>query len=210
MIIEVARRRHRACGRQSISSSRTRFPPTTGFNGRSATTAAFALWDVISWAELSIRQVARARASGALTSLVLSLNYHGFMTTSCRDFEAATSLVAEHDAVKEVTGIRMAPYGARLLAAYQGRPVDLSPHMLAVDNELLERGDGYAQQFRSFATAVFPNGLCRYTQAFTTAQDVAYEVSFLAPFALSELIEAAVRSGSTEPAKKTRWNDSWP
>ena len=52
--------------------------------GRSATTAAFALWDVDSWAELSARQVALARASGALASLVISLNFHGVMVNVLR------------------------------------------------------------------------------------------------------------------------------
>ena len=169
--------------------------------GRSATTAAFALWDADSWAELSTRQVALARASGALTSLVLSLNYHGFMTTACGDLEAATAVVAEHDAVKDVTGIRMAPYGARLLAAYQGRPMDLAPQLAAVEHELVERGDGYALQIASLATAVLNNGLGRYTDALAAAREVAYELSFLAPFALSELIEAATRSDNLAAAR---------
>jgi hypothetical protein len=117
--------------------------------GRSATTAAFSLWDVSCWAELSARQVARARERGALTSLVLSLNYHGFMTTCCGDFETATASVAEHNAVKEATGIRIAPYGAQLLAAYQGRPAPPT----ATDEELVENGDGYALQITCLASA---------------------------------------------------------
>jgi DNA-binding CsgD family transcriptional regulator len=164
--------------------------------GRSASTAAFALWDVDGWAELSTRQVARARASGALTSLVLSLNYHGFMTTACGALDAAASLVAEHDAVKEVTGVQMTAYGARLLAAYQGRPP------VAVEPELIDRGDGYAMQIAAFATAITNNGLARYEAAFAAARQVAYELSFLAPFALSELIEAATRSDNPAAAKE--------
>jgi DNA-binding CsgD family transcriptional regulator len=159
--------------------------------GRSATTAAFSLWDVSCWAELSARQVARARERGALTSLVLSLNYHGFMTTCCGDFETATASVAEHNAVKEATGIRIAPYGAQLLAAYQGRPAPPT----ATDEELVENGDGYALQITCLASAVANNGLGRHADAFAAARGIAFELSFLAPFALSELIEAAAKIG---------------
>ena len=97
--------------------------------GRSATTAALALWDMDSWTELSSRQIDRTRASGALASLVLSLNLHAFGTTNRGDLEAAAALVAEQNAVREATGTRMASYGARLLAAYQGHPFDQSPQI---------------------------------------------------------------------------------
>jgi DNA-binding CsgD family transcriptional regulator len=169
--------------------------------GRSATTAAFALWDVDNWIELSRRQVKLARASGALASLVLALNLHGVQTTLRGDFDTATVVVAEQRAVKEATGIRMASYGARLLDAYQGRPTDPRSHVSAIANEVIEPGDGYGQQIAGWATAILNNGLGRYADAFAAAQDlVAYELSFAAPLALSELIEAAVRSGRTEAA----------
>jgi DNA-binding CsgD family transcriptional regulator len=169
--------------------------------GRSATTAAFALWDIDSWAELSNRQVALARASGALASLVISLNFHGVMVACCGDLEAAAALVAEQDAVKEVTGIRIAAYGARLLVAHQGRPADLAPQMSAIDKEFIEHGDdGYALKIASLARAVLSNSLGRYAEAFAAAQEVADEISFLETWALYELIEAAVRSGRLEAA----------
>ncbi len=167
--------------------------------GRSATTAAFALWDVDNWTELSTGQVERARSSGALSSLVLALNLHGFGTTCLGDFEAATSLVAEQNAVREATGIRMASYGARLLAAYQGRPAELA-RIEVLDNELTRSEDGYVGQIASLATAVLNNGLGRYVDAVEAARKVPYETAFSAPLALSELIEAAVRSGRTELA----------
>jgi DNA-binding CsgD family transcriptional regulator len=169
--------------------------------GRSATTAAFALWDIESWAELSNRQVALARASGALASLVISLNFHGVMVTCCGDLEAASALVAEQDAVKEVTGIRIAPYGARLLAAQQGHPVDHPSQMTDIDREFIEHGDdGYALKITSLARAVVYNGLGRYADAFAAAREVAFEVTCLETWALYELIEAGVRSGRVEAA----------
>ena len=43
----------------------------------------------------------------------------------------------------------MASYGARLLAAYRGRPTDLSPQIQALDDELVRGGDGYVTQVAS-------------------------------------------------------------
>jgi DNA-binding CsgD family transcriptional regulator len=170
--------------------------------GQSASSAAFVLWDVDSWVELNTRLVARARASGALAPLALALNANGLMTTWCGDLDAATSLVAAQVAVKEATGIRMASYGARLLAAYQGRPPDASPQVTALDNEAVEGGNGLAAQIGDWAAAVLSNGLGRYGEALVAAREAADENGgpFMAPFALSELIEAAVRSGAMELA----------
>ena len=170
--------------------------------GQSASSAAFVLWDVDSWVELNTRLVARARASGALAPLALALNANALMTTWCGDLDAATSLVAAQLAVKEATGIRMASYGARLLAAYQGRPPDASPQMAALDREATEGGNGLAAQIGDWAAAVLSNGLGRYGEALVAARVAADEIGgpFMAPFALSELIEAAVRSGAAELA----------
>ena len=137
--------------------------------GRSATTAAFALWDVDNWAGLSTRQVELARTSGALAPLVLALNFHAVNNTVRGNFETATSLVAEQHAVKEVTGIRMASYGAQMLAAYQGRPAELATQTTDIEDELIERGDGYSLEVASWATSLLNNGLGRYTDALAAA-----------------------------------------
>jgi DNA-binding CsgD family transcriptional regulator len=71
----------------------------------------------------------------------------------------------------------------------------------AVENELIERGDGYAMQIACFAGAILKNSHGRYRNAYAAAREVAYGLSFLAPFALSELIEAAVRSDNLAAAR---------
>jgi DNA-binding CsgD family transcriptional regulator len=169
--------------------------------GRGATSAAYILWDVNSWRELSERQVARARTSGALASLALALNLHAFGATCCGDLETATLLVAEQNAVKEVTGVRIESYGAPMLAAYQGRTADRSLQRTTTADELTRGEDGYALEFARLGSAVLHNALGRYAEAFAAAHEIAYTVSFLAPQALSELIEAAVRSGSMDVAR---------
>ena len=92
--------------------------------GLLGTGAAVALWDFDSWAVMSDRHLGFARASGALAPLSAALNAHRVVATFCGDFETAASLGLEENAVKEVTGVRIASYGGMLLAAYQGRPVE--------------------------------------------------------------------------------------
>jgi len=168
--------------------------------GRSATSAAYIVWDVDSWRELSDRQVSRARASGALASLAVALNLHAFGATCCGDLETARLLVEEQSVVKDVTGVRVESYGAPMLAAYQGRTAERSLQLTTTAIELTRGEDGYALEFARLGAAVLNNALGRYTEALAAACEIAYTGSFLAPQALSELIEAAVRSGSTDTA----------
>jgi DNA-binding CsgD family transcriptional regulator len=165
--------------------------------GRSATTAAFILWDVDNWTQLSSRQVDAARSSGALAPLVIALGFHAYVTTSRGDLDAAASFVAEQTALREATGTHISSYGAQLLAAYQGRPADPST---ATDSDIDPRGDGFIRHVSRFADAVRHNGQGRYTDALAAAQEPANRSVFVAPFALSELLEAAVRSGRLELA----------
>ena len=87
----------------------------------------------------------------------------------------------------------MSAYGVRMLAAYQGKEEKLAPEI--VENDVAENADGYALHITCWATAVLKNSLGRYSEAVTAAQGIAYELSFAAPHALSELIEGAVRMG---------------
>ena len=142
---------------------------------------------------MSTRHVELARASGALAPLSAALNAHRVVATCCGDFETATSLGVEEDAVKEVTGIRMASYGALLLAAYQGRPAEAIPLFAATAEDAIARGEGLGLQLANWAAAVLHNGLGHYAEALAAAEQAAEETS--RPFtaqALPELIEAAV------------------
>jgi DNA-binding CsgD family transcriptional regulator len=171
---------------------------------RTATTAAFVLWDVDAWQGLSARQVELARASGALTTLVTALNFQVGLTAIRGELAAAAELVAELDAVKEATDIQVAPFGAHMLAAYQGRrSADLMSHS-AAGGELYERGNGYALQLAAWAAVVLYNGLGRYPEALATASALADEHIFLTPIALAELIEAATRMGHMDVAREAQ------
>ena len=166
--------------------------------GLLGTGAAVALWDFDRWVVMSGRHLEFARASGALAPLSAALNAHRVVATFCGDFETAASLGLEENAVKEVTGVRIASYGGMLLAAYQGRPVEAEELVAANADDAFARGDGRGLYFADWATAILHNGLGHYRKALRAAERAA-EDDF-APYcgrALPELIEAAVRSGET-------------
>ena len=166
---------------------------------RSATAAAAHLWDFPSWFELSARQVALARETGALAPLVLALNLHANVTTLSGDLNAAAQLAAEQYAVKEVTGIRLVSSGALLLAGYRGQPQALA----TVADEDVEPDEGYAIEMLQVATAVLNNGLRRYGDAVSPSADVGLSsTSLISQLALPELVEAAVRANQKDLARQ--------
>jgi ATP/maltotriose-dependent transcriptional regulator MalT len=124
------------------------------------------------------------------------------MAIFCGDFEKATALGAEELAVKEVTGARKGSYGALLLAAYEGQPADARRLIAANASDAIDRGEGLGLQHANWAAAVLDNGLGNYADAWPAAEQAAEEkfAPFITPCALSELIEAAARSGQTERA----------
>jgi DNA-binding CsgD family transcriptional regulator len=169
--------------------------------GVSAANAALALWDVDSWAMVSARQVDLARASGALAPLAAALNVHRSIAIWRGDFETATSLGVEENAVKDVTNTRRTSYGALLLAAYQGRPAEASRLISATASDAVARGEGLGELIANWASAILHNGLGRYAEASAAAEQAA-EGNY-GPFTalvLPELVEAAVRSGNAGQA----------
>jgi DNA-binding CsgD family transcriptional regulator len=172
--------------------------------GVRATTAAIALWDFDSWANVSTRLVEIARTYGALAPLSVALNNHGVMQALRGNFEEVAHLVAEQDAVWEVTGTSMARYSAALLAAYRADAADASSLISAMADDSIADGKGLAWQISQWASAVLHNGSARYGAALDAArQAVDEEVQgpFIAAFALPELVEAAAKHGETELAR---------
>jgi DNA-binding CsgD family transcriptional regulator len=167
-----------------------------------ASSAAVELWDFESWDAVITRQMELARDAGALAPLSIALNGEGIVVTWRGDFAAAARVIVEADAVTEATGTRIAPYGAMLLAALRGREAEARALIDATIRDATAGGEGLAVQYAQWATAVLYNGLGRYEDALAAAQQ-ASEVTpelFTAIWALPELIEAAVRSGSADLA----------
>jgi DNA-binding CsgD family transcriptional regulator len=168
--------------------------------------AAIAQWDLDAWRTLVERHAAVVRAAGVLDQLPVVLVGLGATTTWAGDFDAAAALIAESDAVTEATGTRAPPFAALMLPALRGDEAAAIPLIKATINAATAGGQGLTVGYANWVTAILYNGLGRYPEALTAAQQASEDALgalFVSLWALPELIEAAVRSGNahlaTEP-----------
>jgi len=160
------------------------------------------LWDYESWDELSARSIQLAREAGALSVLPSALSTRAGVHLFAGELDRAASLGDEVVAVKNATGISIAPYAALGLAAFRGREPEASKLIDAATQEVVRRGEGSGLTFVQWVSALLYNGLGRYEDALATAQQAgedSHEMRF-ATWGLVELIEAAERSGKPERA----------
>ena len=167
-----------------------------------ATAAAVAVWDFDTCLAVSSRGVEVARESGALAVLTVSVNVLAQAVALEGDFSNAALLISEADAVREATGTQVGPYGALVLAALQGREVEAWKLIDATIAQATEGGQGTAAQYAVWARSVVLNAVGRYEEALAAAQEASDDTPelFVSAWALSELVEAAARSGRTEAA----------
>jgi DNA-binding CsgD family transcriptional regulator len=166
--------------------------------------AASALWDDDAWRAMLARQLRLAREAGALERLPLLLGALGTAVAWSGDFAAAEALVAEADAVCEVTGSRAAPFTAMMLAALRGQRAEAASLIEATIAAATAAGQGIAVAYAHWAAAIVANGLGRYEEALAAATAASEDTSAVYPsmWALPELIEAAVRCGNTDLARE--------
>jgi DNA-binding CsgD family transcriptional regulator len=163
--------------------------------------AASTLWDDDRWRTILLRQVQLARHVGALDHLPILLGALT-MAAACRgDFAAATALNREADAAAEVTGSRIAPYAAMLLASLQGIQAEAAPMIDAIRAEAPAGGQGAAVTYAQWAAAILANGLGHYAEALTAARQAREDRHlYISTRVLPELIEAAARTGNADSA----------
>ena len=163
--------------------------------GWMAAVADAALRDHDRW-RMTARQVKLAREAGALRQLPVLLTLTAVDAVWKGDFAAASSLIAEYDAVCEATGSRIAPHAVLLLASFRGREAEAGPLIRAVNEEAAARGQGFAVTYAHRAAAVLYNGLSRYQEALAAAgQAIDHAHVYASVWVLPELIEAAARTG---------------
>ncbi|HEY2438230.1 MAG TPA: AAA family ATPase, partial [Solirubrobacteraceae bacterium] len=155
------------------------------------------LWDSDAWDVLSVRLVELTRDAGALAALPLALTLRMGLHQYAGELDAVASLSAEVEAVTEATASQLAPYGALLLAAWQGREAEASEVIEATIDEVVPRGEALGLTAAHWATAVLYNGLGRYQDALAAAQQASERAEDLgfSNWSLVELVEAAIRSG---------------
>jgi DNA-binding CsgD family transcriptional regulator len=159
------------------------------------------LWDDELWHELATRAVRLARDAGHLSVLPLALTYRAGVHVHAGEFDAASGLIAEADAITEATGSAPLWYTSLVLAAWRGQESRALELIQLSFNDATTRGEGRAIALAHYVTAVLCNGLGRYDDAFAAAQRAcAYEDLGLFGWALVELVEAGTRSDNREVA----------
>jgi len=159
------------------------------------------LWDDEAWFDLAAGQVRLARANGTLSWLPFALDYLAEIHVQAGELSQAAALLTEAEHIDP--GIRAAtlPYVSLLLAAWRGDAPTAVGLAEAMVSDALARGEGAALTYADYAQAVLYNGLGDYARAAEAALN-AHVVSevVISPWALYELVEAAVRSDQRERA----------
>ena len=161
-----------------------------------------AVWDDESWHALSARLIELARQTGALTALPDALQDGTALRLAAGETALAAALAREAGTVAAATGNLLRPYGAVLVAAWRGQDAEAARLIAADPADPAVHGDGQRLTAVAWATAVLNNGLGRYDEALTAAEQASADQDDLglATWALAELIEAAARTGALDRA----------
>lgn len=168
-----------------------------------ATWTALEMWDDAAWMVLSTRQLELARQAGALSTLPFVLPNRSSVLAFLGDLDKAVALEVELSAVTDATGIAPVRYGALALAAVRGREAEFSELYRTTVAEAQARGEGLILSVAEFLGGGLYNGLGRFETALalvSPAERICGEGPAL--WALTELIEAAVRTGDRERARR--------
>ena len=118
------------------------------------------------------------------------------------DFADAASLIADAESVAAATGSRFPPFAALRLRALQGREAEASELIAAASELSAATGQAYAVTWAHWEAAVLYNGLARYEEASSAAQQATAKPiePWVSVWALVELVEAAARGGDPDLA----------
>ena len=162
---------------------------------------ALELWDDEGAYVLSKQHLEIARRAGALSEVALALSSQTPVLVFCGELATAAAAVAETQSVEEATGIAAAPYGALILAAWQGRS-DHAEHLVnSTLREATSRGEGIGVAICEYTRAVMYNSNGRYSEGISAARNASqYREVVVENWGLVELIEAASRAGQLDVA----------
>ena len=166
-----------------------------------AVVAAVTVWEEEYWHVIEARALRSCREAGLLAQLVVYVNSITIFTVWHGDFAEASSLVAEGEAIAAATGSQFPPFGAMLLGGFRGAEAEVAPLMEAVTAAAQAAGQGLAVQWTQWVAAILYNGLSRYETALAAAQGAEQGADpHVSMWAMTELIEAATRTGQTQLA----------
>jgi DNA-binding CsgD family transcriptional regulator len=161
------------------------------------------MWDDDAWTVLFTRQVELARETGALSALAFALGSGIAVYAFFGELSTAAVLEEELRAASEATGTAADPSALLSLAAVRGHEADFSGLIQSTIGDAEARGEGIALTIAEFLSGCLYNGLGRYEAALAAvAPAECVHAEGPAIWALTELVEAAVRSGQPERARR--------
>ena len=171
-----------------------------------ATRAANLLWDYDCCLEIGTRAVAaRPRLRGARGPRRSRTTRAVRPPRSAATSRRAALLIAEVDAVKEATRTRIAPHAAIALAGIRGREAEATELIDGVIAEATAGGQGTAVQYARWASVRAherARPLRGGARGGRGGERATRRELYIAAWALSELIEAATRTGHAELAER--------
>jgi DNA-binding CsgD family transcriptional regulator len=168
-----------------------------------ASLIALYMWDDDAWTVLFTRQLELARRTGALPALAFALGTGTTVYAFFGELRTAALLEEEHRAASEATGIASNPVPRLGLASLRGREAQFAELIRTTVREAEARGEGIALTTAEFLSGGLYNGLGRYEAALAAVLPAErFYTEGTAIWALTELIEAAVRCGQPERARR--------
>jgi DNA-binding NarL/FixJ family response regulator len=161
------------------------------------------MWDDDAWTVLFTRQVELARETGALSALAFALGTGIAVYAFFGELTTAAVLEEELRAASEATGTAADPSALLSLAAVRGHEAEFSGLIRSTIGDAETRGEGIALTTAEFLSGCLYNGLGRYEAALAAvAPAESLHTEGPAIWALTELVEAAVRCGQSERARR--------
>ena len=177
-------------------------PLELGWLSVSYNIVAMDLWDDEAWFELADGQLRLARANGTLSWLPFTLDYLAELHVQAGELSKAAALLMERERIESGTRAATLPYLPLLLAAWRGDAPGTAGLAQEMTRGASDRGEGTALTYTDYAQAVLYNGHGNYRAAAEAAHRAsAVGEIVISPWALYELVEAAVRSDQAEPAR---------
>jgi DNA-binding CsgD family transcriptional regulator len=155
------------------------------------------------WDTLTARHVEIARGTGVVSQLPIALTLRSLFLLLSGELTAAWMLTDEVQAIKDATGLHLAPSSAVAVVGFRGDEALASTVFQAAIEDATRRGEGVGITMTEWARAAFNNGLGRYRDAVSSARrSIGTEPglrSLVLPWV--ELIEGAVRSDQPKIAE---------
>jgi DNA-binding CsgD family transcriptional regulator len=161
---------------------------------------AIIVWDDNSWRVLSARFVDEGHRTGALVHLLAAVQMRAIERVLAGDFAEAASLVEEKKLLTSVIGPTHGGDSAAIfLAAWRGHEMKNTADAVSPPASQIW---GFEADVSCYATAVLCNALGQYKLAMEAARTFLADANGRWAPALPELVEAAMRCGSPELARR--------